>query len=181
MTAEETRLACANEAISSLGYVVPDAAGTIAVLMTFCDVHHPRQVAAKYRKLGDQISREEKRALGIRANGFLSIGALAELTEKGRQAPLHAHYMTLLRATFSHTRLRMIASPPPHEHASLRYDAMFSDCAGCSRLHETSLEAASASPFPPEDCEREGCAIMLRWEVDHFAVIVERERQKRRV
>src|SRR5260370_26946979 len=69
---------------------------------------HPKAIALAYRKIGEQISRDEKRSLGLRSNVFFSREALQSLTPAGLLKLQDAHVTTLLRAALSHFRSRMI-------------------------------------------------------------------------
>jgi hypothetical protein len=101
--------AAAREAVEQLGVLTPEAIPTIARLLQGDISEHPRAIATRYRKEGEQISDADKRALRIRRNGFLSRQALAEITPAGLGDPLAAHETTLLRATFTVIRDRRVA------------------------------------------------------------------------
>lgn len=160
----------AAEAVTSLGYIKPEFTALIAALLTLCEVHHPREVATKYRKRGDQLSRDEKCRGGIRANAFMSREAFDQLTGKGKASPLAAHYDTLLRAAFSNFRARTLASDlSALPNATLAYSAADRACSVCSMLDGKAADRTSAVAFPPSDCQRAICNIMLRWKIDYFA------------
>lgn len=164
------------EAITSLGYLKLESAPVMATLLPLCDTHHPNAVAAQYRKRGEQISRDEKKALGLRSNAFMSREAVVDLTEKGRERPLEAHATTLLRASFSAVRARSIASTPRDRYTTLRYDPPFRDCPACAALSGQSVPHESISPFPLDGCSREACPLTFRVHTDFIGQVLDRER-----
>ena len=88
------------EAVASLGYLKPGVVEKLTRLIEdeFAQPlqRHPRELATQVRKQGQQLSRDEKKGLGIRANAFMSREALADLTDKGLSSPLAAHEQTVL-------------------------------------------------------------------------------------
>ena len=100
------------EAMQSLGYLKFDAFTPMLKLLLSSEGVPPKQLATKHRKQGEQLSADEKKTLGIRTNSLFSKHAISELTEKGIKNPLHAHYITLLRATRIQFR-----NPPKSETA----------------------------------------------------------------
>lgn len=98
---EEIKRQAVREAITALGLIVSEAEDRmLALLRDQMDIH-PRQISTIYRKEGEQLSRDEKKGLGLRSNAFLSRQAFEDLTEDGRDEPLTAHETVLLRATFT--------------------------------------------------------------------------------
>jgi hypothetical protein len=127
------------EAISALGLIKPEAEEVIlSFLRDEMDIH-PRQTITEYRK-GDQLSKEEKKALGLRSNAFLSRQAFEDLTEDGLQEPLKAHETVLLRATFTLNRYRTIEGLKKLEIAAMKafqgvmYDVLEMRCPVCGPL-----------------------------------------------
>jgi hypothetical protein len=98
------------EAISALGLIASEAEDRMASLLRDQMDIHPGQIATSYRKDGEQVSKEEKKALGLRSNAFLSRQAFGDLTEDGRNESLTAHETVLLRATFTYNRYRTLES-----------------------------------------------------------------------
>lgn len=81
------RLAVAREAINRLGLLKKEAETIIYHLLDGRFVEHPRALSSAYRKDGEQLTNDEKRALGLRSNAFFSRKAFEELTTKGKDAP----------------------------------------------------------------------------------------------
>lgn len=139
----------ADEAGRSLGYLKPDAVDMVVSFMGDELVVHPRETATGYRKRGEQIADDEKKALGIRKNAFMSRRALEDLTDKGRARPLDAHEVTTLRATFAMTRNRNI-----RQANELGYDEFEISstgdgrCAACDALDGKVVKGADAPIFP---------------------------------
>jgi hypothetical protein len=156
----------ASEAISSLGLLKPSANGTLVRLLQLSLVTHPRALATAYRKEGAQVAKEEKRALGLRSNAFLSEYALSEMTDLGMARAQEAHELTLLRAHF--TRLRLLSlSRETVEHADyFEYSTVSSQCAGCLRIKGRRYSIRELTPNQPHDCEREACPVMIRSKID---------------
>lgn len=155
------------EAIASLGYVTEAATEGLSYALALCGGMSATAVMTRYRKSEPQISRDEKRELGIRGNAFMSRKALVELTDKGRIYPLKAHETTLLRAYFTALRYREIAGAYQGGASKLQYNGPFGrQCTGCTRLHETVIAIEAADPKPPADCDKEGCALGYwpKWE-----------------
>lgn len=166
------RLQATNEALTRLGLLKPLAAPMITGLLENLAGEHPRTACAAYRKSGEQVSRDEKRKLGIRANAFLSRKALEELSEKGLVDPLRAHELTLLRASFVLSRYRNAASyakvmaDHPEVRMEVRYDAFHHDsCDVCKNLHDTPV-GPDYGLFAPEGCACPTAPYALRLDAD---------------
>lgn len=160
----------AEEAVTALGFIKPQHVDLIATLLTLCEVHHPREIFTKFRKRGEQLSRDEKKAIGLRANAFMSREAYDQLTAVGHKEPLDAHYVTLLRATFSMFRDRTLRSDVVHHPgANLSYCAIDRQCSTCRRLDGQPLKKELAASLPPPDCPVPACNITFSWHVDWFA------------
>lgn len=159
----------AAEAVNSLGYIDPSHIKTVALLQSLCVTHHPRGVATKYRKRGEQLSREEKKALGLRSNAFYSREAFEALTDKGKKSPILAYENTLLRGSFSYFRSTSIASSVGVNHAYLKYSRMFFDCDTCAKLDGHMIQPIQADWRPPSDCLKDACGVLLHLRIDHLA------------
>ena len=175
---QSIRMGAAQEAVEHLGLLKPGAAATIKDLL--CDFHgeHPRSVCTTYRKMGGQLSDDEKRAIGIRANAFLSRAALAEISEKGMLDPIRAHEITLLRASFvifrhrnAQSYARMMANHPDYP-IEIQYDVFHPDaCTVCSGLDRTPVPA-DWGLFAPTGCTCLTAPYGLRSEVDFNAPLL---------
>jgi len=135
----------AEEALRSLGYLRPKAIDTVVFLMGDDLVVHPRETATGYRKGGEQISDDEKKALGIRRNAFMSRRALGDLTDKGRTRPLDAHEVTTLRATFAMSRSRKVAQANELGYDEFKVSSSLDGrCAACDALEGKIFRGADA-------------------------------------
>lgn len=122
---------------------------------------HPRALCTAHRKSGEQLSRAELKALGLRANAFMSRTALAEITDRGLEAPLAAHETTLLRAFFSYARWRSLwnnargleAVHIDTEAVSFQYDMLPPMCGCCAGLDGAKVAPRYAHILPPPECE----------------------------
>ena len=84
------------EAIDSFGYLQRSVLPSLLALLVDAMIEGPKRVYARYRGLGEQLSRDEKRVAGVRANACLSRQAFGELAERGKAIPLQAYELTLL-------------------------------------------------------------------------------------
>ncbi|MER8406823.1 hypothetical protein [Mesorhizobium sp. M0768] len=165
----------ASEAVARLGLLKPEAAKTISRLLLAEMGDHPRAICTAYRKNGVQISREEKKALGIRVNAFLSYAAFNELSEAGKGAPLSAHETTLLRATFSVLRYRAVEKETDFRKQlgacflGFEYDVLAANCPTCIGLNGTIARSAKEAIFPNPSCTCVTANYGLRPKVDWLA------------
>lgn len=152
----------AREAVQHFGLIDLCAVPIIAELLQDSFIDHPRALATAYRKRGDQISDAEKKALGIRKNGYLSRAAFAELTDLGRKLPLVAHERTLLRASFTLNRHRRVEAEADlkarfgHQFLGFKHDGLSRDCPACNRLNGMITSGTEAAIMPPSGCVQ-GC------------------------
>ena len=162
------------EAIDSLGYLLPSALPSILTLLQDAVVEHPKKVCARYRGTGAQLSHEEKRSAGVRANAFLSRQAFGELTERGKTIPLQAHELTLLRAEFTLCRKSLISRAEHPEfgpHTRFTHVQFSAGCRGCARLKNFGrVPAEYVQIMPPIDCETETCNLMVDVHMDWLAL-----------
>lgn len=153
----------AYEAVTTLGLLTPAAIPTIASLLANDLSEHPRAIATRYRKAGEQICDAEKKALRIRRNGVLSRAALAEITPAGLAEPLAAHEITLLRATFTRLRHDRVAQGETMRAQAGRrfigyvHDTLHRECPACNCLDGLVTDAVNAKIMPPSDCAP-GCS-----------------------
>lgn len=163
------------EAIQVLGYLKSSAESSILQLLQPSLIEHPRSVCTRYRSTGEQLSREEKRTLGIRSNAFLSRRAFEELTGRGKALPLRAHEVTLFRAQFTIARKRTVDrlwgadfSDKLRLNTSFKHEKLFPSCAGCARLAAWGkVPAERVQVMPPIDCAHDACnlsvAMVVNW------------------
>lgn len=168
----------AEEAVHSLGLIKPEAIGTIALLLTLCESHHPYQVATKFRKRGAQLSAAEKKSLGLRANAFMSYEARALLSPKGMCRPMDAHGVTLLRAALTNFRARTLLAHRPQKHFSVLYSPLDANCQACSKLRKTVVDISTADPFPLPGCQMEACNLSYTLHVDFIGQLLDERSQR---
>lgn len=120
---------------------------------------------------------EEKKALGIRANGFLSRLALSELTDLGKASPLTAHETTLLRASFSVMRYNAVQQEAQLKKqlgrcfVGFEYDVLAADCETCIALSGKVTNGSNAFVLPPPTCTCDTANYGLRQKIDWLADI----------
>ncbi|WP_108462587.1 hypothetical protein [Devosia naphthalenivorans] len=165
------------KAISRLGYIKPEYAPALAILMEENEGHHPHKIGRLFRQIGIQLSAQSKRDLGIRANADMTVEAIDALTEKGRTAPLKGLEATLLDAQFSYFRERSVRSGLTSGRDRFKIDGMFTlECDGCRRLDGEIATSAFLSKLPPPDCQKEACAIGIQLNIDFIQELVHKER-----
>jgi hypothetical protein len=72
------RFAAARESVLRLGLVKPDAEGSIFRMLDVEMAEHPRSITTRFRQDGEQLSRDQKKIFGLRANAFFSRKAFVE-------------------------------------------------------------------------------------------------------
>jgi hypothetical protein len=159
------------EAILSLGYIKPEYDTALAIMLESNEGQHPKTIALAYRKIGEQISRDEKRALGLRSNACFSREALESLTPAGFLKLRDSHVTTLLRAALSYFRSRMIDDCRKVNIYQFKVFAAFKDCPGCMKLGGQIIGSNHAAMLRPNSCAREACALSIMPWVDHLAGI----------
>ena len=161
------------EAIDSLGYLLPSALPSVLALLQDAMFEHPKKACARYRGIGEQLSRDEKRVAGVRANALLSRQAFGELTARGKTVPLRAHELTLLRAEFTLCRKSAITRAEHPEfgpHTKFSHVQLSGGCRGCARLKGFGrVPAEHVQVMPPIDCETETCNLMVDVHMDWLA------------
>jgi len=160
MNPQELTKEALEEAMQNLEYLTLDAFAPMLKLLLSGKGAPPKQLATEHRKQGEQISSEEKKTLGIRANSFFSKRALLELTDKGIKNPLHAHEITLLRATLYAQKARSVRQAAEADYYEfIIHGGLREECPVCARLHGKKVSANEARPQGAEDCPREACGI----------------------
>ncbi len=158
-------------AIARRRYVHPEFAEPISSLLALRQDEHPHQIAREFRQMGNQLSADEKRAAGLRANAFMSDIALSSLTDLGREAPIARLDSTFLDAVFAHMRARRIITAIQANAHGLQVDTIRADCPGCKRLRGTVFAVTEVEGMPPEDCAEDACSVMLMPWFDFLAGI----------
>ena len=148
----------AREAVETLGLLKVEAMQTIARLLDGTMSEHPRTITTRYRKEGEQITDVEKKALGIRKNGFLSIAARDEITELGLTDPLTVHEITLLRASFTVSRSMRVqqwielSEALGKQFVGFKHETLHRDCPACNQLSDLATDEGHVHIIPPSNC-----------------------------
>jgi hypothetical protein len=152
----------ASEAVRRLGLLDDQAAITIAGMLDATDTEHPRTVCTRYRKLGPQVSNDVKKELGIRANGFMSVSAYGELSDLGKKRALEAHEITLVRATFHRSKVRVLSQALMAGFDKVRFSPSHLDeCDFCRQNCNQVLYITEISELPIAKCSREACSAFI--------------------
>lgn len=160
-----------DEAIINLGLLKPSAKASMKALISRCMREGFRAVAISHRKDGEQLTKEEKKGLGIRANAFMSQQAASELTDKGKLKPLEAHFLTLWRADFTIHRAKYIVGASNYEFGRLTVlGGPHEGCALCQINSGKKIDPFSISPFPDPECPNEACGIHYLVDIDYKAL-----------
>lgn len=148
------------EAIGHLGLLKPGAASDILAMIPICRIKGLKQVTTDFRKIGEQLSREEKKAIGVRSNGFFSRIAYEQLTEAGKSRAIEAHFLTLWRADATIHRASEIITAAKDEDGYLKVIGEHANgCEVCRKLQESKLSPFEVSPFPPSQCAHDACCL----------------------
>lgn len=151
-------LSAAQEAIDRLGLLNSESDETISKILKNGHGLHPKKLSSDHRKSDPQLSKEEKRSLGLRSNAFMSQSAFAEISQKGLIDAIKAHETTLLRASFTIFRWKSIQSIEETKRivgdcfAGVRFDANPDACSFCQNLDGTLLENPLDALFPDKSC-----------------------------
>lgn len=160
-----------------LGYVKPEYAPKLAILMEEHEGQHPHQIARVFRQTGTPLSKETKKQLGIRANAAMTGEALDALSQRGLSEPLKGLEVTLLDASFAYFRHRSVASITGsgiEEYATFRISRAWPDCAGCDRLDGAAIGPHELNTLPPDDCGREACALGVSPNVNYTKIGIDK-------
>ncbi|MCF1464257.1 hypothetical protein FS827_23450 [Agrobacterium vitis] len=174
---EDVKRLAVREAISRLELIVSEAEDRILFLIRDQLDIHPQQIAIDYRKNGEQLSKDEKKALGLRSSVFFSRQAYKDLTEEGCKKPLNAHETVLLRATFTYNRYRTLESFKEDHWKNLKgfegvkYDVMTMNCPWCRKMESKVVQVEDALIFPSEECICETANYGFRAQIDFLADI----------
>lgn len=171
------RLAAAREAVLSLGLLNPASEMLIYKCLGERVDEHPRARCLDHRKQGVQLSIDEKRSAGLRANAFFSRAAYDELTDAGRRDPLKAHETTLLRAVFTMSRYGVVTSTraaglePSVFHDEFKHSTSHMECQACNALDEVVTKGDQVALFPPIGCTCPTGQYILKAHIDWLADI----------
>lgn len=163
-----------DEAIRRLGYLNQGARPFLIAAVQDGTGVHPRALCTAHRKDGEQLSKAELKAIGIRANGFMSRTAYDEITPQGLAEPLQAHEKTLLRAFFSFARWRSLWNDARNlkqmdisaDAISWTYDMLPPVCDNCRAMDGEKVMPLEAHILPPETCECETSNYSIRMKID---------------
>ncbi|MCR6502468.1 hypothetical protein MUO32_25915 [Shinella sp. CPCC 101442] len=173
-TAADIKRQAVREAISALGLIKAEAEDTIVGFLADEMEIHPRQTLTEYRR-GEQLSKDEKKAIGVRSNAFLSRQAFHDLTEAGLECPLKAHETVLLRATFTFQRYQTIQSTKAaglvgdKVFKGMKYDVLNMHCAICGPMDGKTIPIDEATIFPFPGCTCDTANWGYRADVDFLA------------
>lgn len=162
------------EAVNHLGLIKPEFTHKIINLLEGYGTVHPKDVCAKYRKYGDQLSKEEKINIGINVRAFISREALSEITEKGLSNAIDAHYLTLLRATFTMFRynnkmgIDELFCHVNEKSVTLYYSASGDCCNYCKEMDEVHITCIDDYILPNEKCTCVTANYTIGHKVDWF-------------
>jgi hypothetical protein len=169
------RLAAAREAVLTLGLLVPSAEARIYHFLDEGLTDHPTARCRAWRKHGEQMTPEEKKAAGIQPRAFYSREAFVELTDTGRLRPMDAHDVTLLRAQFSVFRYSAAVKSrevlEAYPNSFYKHETLHSKCPACNRLDGRQAPADEIELFPPAECTCETANYSVTPHIDWLADI----------
>lgn len=156
-------------AIDRLGYIGVDHVDQISAALEAHPGIHPFQIARQIRQTGVQLSKEVKKAVGLRSNTAMSEEALAMLTAKGLSSPLQSLENTLLAAYFDFSRFESVARVRAAGYDTFEISAIGPMCPGCERLDGHKVSGDFVASLPPPDCGRDACMTMMVPHIDFLA------------
>lgn len=161
-----------DEAIARLAYLTAAARPALMTMLQDDRGLHPRALCTAHRKAGHPLTRDELRAIGLRANAFMSQQAFAEITAAGRANSLDAHMLTLLRAVFTVSRWKTLRRADAlvrdgvvkREALLFTYDMLPPVCPRCAELDGEGVtpETAHILPVPIGGLESDQHAVGAR-------------------
>lgn len=167
------------KSISRLGYVKPEYAPTLAIIMEEHEGQHPHQIARLFRQHGQPLPAEIKRQLGIRTNTDMTAEAVDALTQRGLSEPIKGLEYTLLDASFGYFRERSVTQARDAGYDRFKISGMFAgECVGCARMNGQIATGDILADLPPHDCERQACGLGLTLNIDFIQELVDREAAK---
>jgi len=155
----------ARRAVEHLGLIRPEYIPVLTKMAQESQFGRTETTARFSRRAGTQLTREEKKALGLRASVFMSMEALEMLTDKGRQDPLNALETTLHRIWFENNAIREMTRPSSTGLGTTHYIWMScgdeTTCQACWSRNRRRFAYAQArlGQFPGscDDCTRGWC------------------------
>lgn len=158
------------EAIDYLGLLKPTSSNVLLDLIPLCRIKGLKAVTTDFRKDGEQISKDEKKAIGVRSNGFFSRIAFEQLTEAGKSRAIEAHFLTLWRADATIHRASEIITATKDEHGYLKVIGEHANgCEVCRKHQQSKLSPFETSPFPPPQCAHDACCMQYIASIDWAA------------
>lgn len=151
----------AREAIAGLGLIRLSALQTFTTLLASRDFKSAQEISRQYLACGEQLTRDEKLALGLGTTAHFSRAALLDLAPAGFVHAARAHELTLTRAIATLRRQRLVAELDADAVGGsalpgLRHVAAHDACRICSGLHGVVTDHLDAWIFPPDGCECDG-------------------------
>lgn len=163
---------CVAEAITTLGYIRPEAAKAIQLSIESFRGDSPRALGIRLRKIGQQLSTAEKTSIGLTRGTVFSDKSLAMLTDKGRFNPVYAIEATIDRASgaywekysiWTSTTKAALMGGPFHFSASARHP---DECTTCRHINSSRLAPDQIPSIPHPYCGREVCTLSYELKFD---------------
>lgn len=163
------------------GYIKPEYATDLAIMMEELEGSHPHKIARAFRQRGTPLPKETKKLLGIRSNADMTAEAMDALTQKGLSEPMKGFEITLLDASFDYFRhgaAKSLAGTEVEKYATYHINRAWPDCAGCLRLDGTEIDPNNLGTLPPPDCARDTCAIGITPRVDFIQQALDLDKRR---
>ena len=159
-TPRETLRPFVQKSMSSLGLISPSEEEWVLDLFCANQSVRPEGVALISRKSPDQMSIDEKRAIGINPKAFMSHSYYAKLSEKGKASPLDALDATLSLCSFLAYHARDIENMKragcTHATAAFGFP---DECKACKKIIGKKFRIDDIPQIPLPGCEMKACAI----------------------
>lgn len=145
-----------------LGSNLISMAGIKRVMKIISSEKGSMQAALDERKEGPQLSKDEKIALGIKTNAYMSHEMFNELTSAGALRPIEAHVIAAARVASSLARLQTVKLADEFAFPQVEIVcASGKSCSHCETLDGKILQATDAFIQTPSECVNDYCITML--------------------
>jgi len=148
------------EAIIALGYFKPDDVSWLAKsIKTQLPKDSSSNIAARVRKRGRKMNKEQLKAAGLRGNVVFAIEAFERLTPKGKADPLTAYHDTIARIGWNFNRqvkADHLGKTKIYQEVKVFSQTAY-NCAAGRALHGKVYRKDQAPGFPLTGCPNAWC------------------------
>lgn len=149
-----------HRAIEALGLINPAEEEWVLDLFHANQFGRSEGVSLVTRKSPDQMTTDEKRAIGLNPKAFMSHSYYSKLSDKGRENPLGALEHTLRMATFLESNRSRLEAAKRIGCTHVQANALFSEnCGGCRKIKGKRFKIDDVPEIPINGCEEDVCSV----------------------